>query len=69
MRRIAKRGPPDEIYLQWYGDSDLTDVDGSIVVDVNEVSWCTDQIFDNDIRYKRMKSKKRPARKKAKGLK
>lgn len=39
--------PPDEIYLQFYGEGqpeDSTPVNG-------EVTWCEDRVFDSDVRY------------------
>lgn len=36
---MSKRKPPAEIYLQWVGDPDI------------EVTWCEDEINDDDIPY------------------
>jgi len=48
MGRKMKYKPPEIIYLQWIGE------DG-VKIDINEqplvVSWCEDQINNNDIKY------------------
>lgn len=50
--------PPERIWLQWYGeDAPLTDPDAP--VDLGEVCWCQDSVFDTDIEYVRVKKRKR----------
>ena len=40
--------PPAVIWLQFYGDeTEPLDLE----VDRQEVSWCSDKIFHNDVRY------------------
>jgi hypothetical protein len=42
--------PPNKIYLQFYGDSDIAD---TALVDSHDVTWCADKINDSDIIYVR----------------
>jgi hypothetical protein len=41
---------PDVIYLQWYCDED----EGPDAID-EDVTWCTEAIFGDDVRYIRDK--------------
>jgi hypothetical protein len=43
--------PPDKIYLQFYGDQEPPQPDEQI--QVSDVSWCKDSIFEHDIAYLR----------------
>jgi hypothetical protein len=47
----AESQPPDRIWLQWYGNADPEFETGEINVD--DVSWCLDKIFEHDIEYVR----------------
>lgn len=44
------KGPPKEIWLQFYGDGER-DPDADINVHDSEVTWCTEKVFDSDFRY------------------
>ena len=57
---------PDVIYLQWYGDDDETEGPPHINEDI---TWCTEEIFNTDIRYVRDKryGRKKDTEKKSTG--
>lgn len=56
---------PDTIYLQWYGDADMTYLDDDdnevpipdeeMDVDPDVVTWCVERIYDGDIEYRRVR--------------
>jgi len=45
--------PPDKIYLQFYRDQEPPQNGEQIEVDVGDVSWCKDSIWEHDILYLR----------------
>ena len=45
--------PPDVIWLQYYGDDEPKDE--PVEVRHGDVCWCSDKIFDRDVRYIRDK--------------
>lgn len=46
---MKKNNPPDTIYLQWYGDNVYGDSD--VFGEPGEVTWCTDEVNNNDPKY------------------
>lgn len=44
---------PERLWLQWYGDAEESDPD-DVVIGEDDVSWCTEQVFDGDIEYVRV---------------
>jgi hypothetical protein len=59
MRAMANfdlDNPPQTIYLQAYGEDDPLELGGK--VDLFDVCWCQDKIFNSDLEY-RLVTKKR----------
>jgi hypothetical protein len=50
----ANAGPPETIYLQYYGDADPEDFGpDEDPIQSGEVTFCREQIFEHDIVYVR----------------
>lgn len=53
---------PDKIYLQWVGD-DSEPVNPNEIMNHNDVTWCSEKVFKRDVKYVRVKSEPKKARK------
>ena len=53
---MAKKQPPDTIYLQWVGadKDDLTPAELEMQPSPGDVTWCSDRMFDTDVEYVRV---------------
>lgn len=60
---MKENNPPTIIYLQYYGSDskEVNDID-NITIDDKDVTWCRDKIFEGDIEYRMVKSRKRKER-------
>lgn len=43
--------PPDKIYLQFYGSQGPLSADEVVDIDVGDVTWCKDPIWEHDVLY------------------
>ena len=43
--------PPDKIYLQFYGSQGPLSADEVVDIDVGDVTWCKDSIWEHDVLY------------------
>lgn len=60
---MTRNDPPRVIWLQVLCEDRKWVTEEDLEMDVNEVSWCENQLFDTDVRYvidKRYLKKKRP---------
>lgn len=55
MKEDIRLDIPERMYLQWYGDDAShvdTETDGA--VDMGDVTWHSERVFDTDIEYVRI---------------
>ncbi len=52
-----EEGPPEIIYLQWVGadKDDVTAEELAMRPSPGDVTWCSDKMFDTDVKYVRAK--------------
>ncbi len=54
MNADENTGPPETIYLQYYGDADPEDFsEHEDPIESGEVTFCREQIFEHDFAYVR----------------